>query len=94
MRSRGLSVLLAARQARRADVRLRTVFWHLADRWGRVTPRGVRLELPLTHTIISQLTGMRRSSVSLNLGRLERAGEIVRLAKAEWLIRPADDLAA
>ena len=87
MRSRSLSVLLAATQARRADVRLRTLFWHLADRWGRVTTDGVRLELPLTHSVIAQLTGLRRPTVSLTLAKLERAGEIVRVSRAEWLIR-------
>jgi CRP/FNR family transcriptional regulator, cyclic AMP receptor protein len=87
LRSRSLSVLLAATQARRADVRLRTLFWHLADRWGRVTPDGVRLELLLTHAVIAELTGMRRPSVSLNLAKLERAGEIVRAARDQWIIR-------
>jgi hypothetical protein len=85
-RSRSLSVLLALTQARRADVRLRTLFWHLADRWGRVTPDGVVLPLRLTHSVIAQLTGLRRPSVSLSLAELERAGEIVRLSKSTWLI--------
>jgi hypothetical protein len=85
-RSRSLSVLLALTQARRADVRLRTLFWHLADRWGRVTPEGVILPLRLTHSVIAQLTGLRRPSVSLSLGELERTGEIVRLSKSAWLI--------
>jgi hypothetical protein len=56
-RSRALSMLLALTQARRAEVRLRTLFWHLADRWGRVTPHGVVLPLNLTHSLIAQLTG-------------------------------------
>ena len=85
-RSRSLSVLLAVTQARRADVRLRTLFWHLADRWGRMTPAGVVLPLCLTHTVIAQLTGLRRPSVSISLGELERSGEIVRLSKSSWLI--------
>lgn len=85
-RSRSLSILLALTQARRADVRLRTLFWHLADRWGRVTPDGVLLPLSLTHRVISELTGLRRPSVSLSLGELERTGEIVRLSKGSWLI--------
>jgi CRP-like cAMP-binding protein len=91
-RSRSLSVLLALTQARRADVRLRTLFWHLADRWGRVTPDGVVLPLRLTHSLIGQLTGLRRPSVSLSLAELERAGEIVRLSKSSWLL--ARDAAA
>ncbi len=86
-RSRSLSVLLSATQARRAEVRLRSLFWHLADRWGRVTPDGVLLELRLTHTLISQLTGLRRPSVSLSLGKLEEDDEILRVDKDAWLIR-------
>jgi CRP/FNR family transcriptional regulator, cyclic AMP receptor protein len=95
-RSRSLSVLLALTQARRADVRLRTLFWHLADRWGRVTPDGVVLPLRLTHSVIAQLTGLRRPSVSLSLGELERSGEIVRLSKSSWLLarNAADQRAA
>lgn len=86
-RSRSLTVLLAATQARRADVRLRALFLHLADRWGRMTPHGVVLELVLTHKVISQLTGLRRPSVSIALAELERSGEIVRLSKSSWSIR-------
>ena len=88
-RSRSLSVLLALTQARRADVRLRTLFWHLADRWGRVTPNGIVLPLSLTHDLIAQLTGLRRPSVSLTLGELERAGEIVRVGRARWILGDA-----
>ena len=87
-RSHSLSVLLAVTQARRAEVRLRILFWHLADRWGRVTPDGVVLPLRLTHSVIAQLTGLRRPSVSLTLGELERSGEIVRLSKCSWQLRP------
>ena len=87
-RSRSLSISLAITQARRADVRLRDLFWHLADRWGRVTPRGVVLTANLTHSVISQLTGLRRPTVSLTLAELEREGEIIRLSKDTWLINP------
>ena len=88
-RSRSLSVSLAITQARRADVRVRDLFWHLADRWGRVTPRGIMLTVSLTHNVISQLTGLRRPTVSLTLAELERAGEIIRVSKDTWLIDPA-----
>ena len=87
-RSRAQSILLAITQARRADVRLRVLFSHLADRWGRVTPDGIVLPLRLTHTVIAQLTGLRRPSVSISLGELERAGEIVRISKDAWQIAP------
>jgi CRP/FNR family transcriptional regulator, cyclic AMP receptor protein len=86
-RSRSLSISLAITQARRADVRVRELLWHLADRWGRVTPDGVVLTARLTHTVISQLTGLRRPTVSLTLADLERAGEVVRVSKEIWLLR-------
>jgi CRP-like cAMP-binding protein len=87
-RSRAQSILLAITQARRAEVRLRVLFSHLADRWGRVTPDGIVLPLRLTHTVIAQLTGLRRPSVSISLGELERSGEIVRISKGAWQIAP------
>jgi CRP-like cAMP-binding protein len=86
-RGRSLSVLLAATQARRADVRLRALFLHLADRWGRMTGDGVVLDLALTHSVIAQLTGLRRPTVSLALSRLQHSGEIVRLSKERWRLR-------
>jgi CRP-like cAMP-binding protein len=85
-RSRSLCILLALTQARRADVRLRALFSHLADRWGRVTPEGIVVPVRLTHSVIAQLTGLRRPSVSISLGELERSGEIVRLSKGSWLL--------
>ena len=57
-------------------------FARLADRWGRVTPEGIVLELQLTHRVISELTGLRRPSVSLSLGDLERAGELLKELQA------------
>ena len=89
-RSHSLSISLAITQARRADVRVRDLFWHLADRWGRVTPDGVVLDARLTHTVIFQLTGLRRPTVSLTLADPKRTGEIVRLTKETWLLRHAE----
>jgi CRP-like cAMP-binding protein len=88
-RTRAMRMLLALSRARRADTRLRILFRHLADRWGRVTTTGVILPLSLTHRLISELTGLQRPSVSINLGKLERSGEIVRLSGNRWLIAPA-----
>ncbi len=85
-RSQALAVLLALAHARRADVRLRALFWHLADRWGRMTPEGAVLSLTLTHSLIAQLTGLRRPSVSVTLADLERSGEIRRVDRGTWLI--------
>jgi hypothetical protein len=88
-RSRSLAVLLAIAQSRHADVRLMALFWHLADRWGRVTSDGVVVELELTHSLLSRLTSLRRPTVSVTLKELRETGELTRLSKSCWLLRGA-----
>jgi CRP-like cAMP-binding protein len=88
-RSRSLAVLLAIAQARRADVRLKALFWHLADRWGRMTSDGVVVDLELTHGLLSRLTNLRRPTVSVTLKELRASGELERLSKSCWLLRGA-----
>jgi hypothetical protein len=86
-RSRSLAVQLAIAQARRADTRLLALFWHLADRWGRVTPDGVIVDLELTHGLLSRLTSLRRPTVTATLKQLRESGELVRLSQSSWLLR-------
>jgi CRP-like cAMP-binding protein len=54
----------------RVDVRLLGYLWHLADRFGKVTPGSVRLDLPLTHATLARLVGARRPTVTTALQRL------------------------
>jgi CRP/FNR family transcriptional regulator, cyclic AMP receptor protein len=84
-RSRRLASLQAIAQHHRLEDRLRLFFWELADRYGRVGPDGVRLELQLTHEIISYLVGAQRPSVSAALGRLAKSGHIRRVGQT-WLL--------
>lgn len=58
----------------RLEVRLALLLWHLAARWGRVEPGGIRLPIPLTHQLLGRLIGAERPSVSHALGRLATAG--------------------
>jgi CRP/FNR family transcriptional regulator, cyclic AMP receptor protein len=81
-----LSAQVAIAHVRRAEPRLLLLFWHLADRWGRVTPAGVELPLRLTHAAVAQLACMRRPTVSTTLGQLADAGEIRRNADGTWLL--------
>jgi CRP-like cAMP-binding protein len=55
-------------------VRLTLLLWHLAGRWGRVEPGGIRLALPLTHRLLGRLVGAERPSVSHALTRLAHSG--------------------
>ena len=85
VRSRRLASLLAIAQHHRLEDRLRLLFWDLADRYGSVGPEGVRLDLRLTHEVISHLVGAHRSSVSTALGRLEEGGYLRRQGRG-WLL--------
>src|SRR6202035_3626095 len=58
----------------RLEVRLVLLLWHLAARWGRVDPAGIRVALPLTHRLLGQLAGAERPSISHALARLAHAG--------------------
>jgi CRP/FNR family transcriptional regulator, cyclic AMP receptor protein len=69
-----LDVLRAITSQPRLEVRLVLLLWHLAARWGRVEPTGVRLSLPLTHRLLGQLVAAERPSVSHALKRLAKAG--------------------
>ena len=59
-RSVRLATTQAISQLTRVDRRLRALFWHLAERWGRVSGQGVIVPLALTHRILGQLVGARR----------------------------------
>jgi CRP-like cAMP-binding protein len=85
-RARLLACQVAIAHVRRAEPRLLMLFWHLADRWGRVTPRGVEIPLRLTHATIAQLACMRRPTVSATLMAIARRGELQRNEDGSWLL--------
>jgi len=85
-RSRTLAFHLAIAHVRHAETRLHMLLWHLADRWGRVTPDGVHVPLALTHERLAHLVCMRRPTASSALQRLARAGELRRRADGTWLL--------
>jgi hypothetical protein len=62
----------------RIDRRLLLLLWHLADRWGRVTPDGVRIPMRLTHTLLADLVAARRPSVTTAFAQLEDEGHLSR----------------
>jgi hypothetical protein len=84
-RSRWLAILLAASNLTRVDDRVLTLLWHLADRWGHVTPDGVVVPVRLTHEMIGKLVGAHRPSVTSALGELQRSGAVTRTERG-WLL--------
>lgn len=87
-RSHGLALQLAITDVRHISHRLLLLFWHLADRWGRVGPDGVTIPLRLTHEVIAQLAGAQRPTVSTALQALGRRGLLTRLPDRTWLLAP------
>jgi hypothetical protein len=73
-RGADLDALRAIAGHPRLEIRIVLLLWHLAARWGRVEPGGIRLTMPLTHRMLGQLVGAERPSVSHALARLATAG--------------------
>ena len=88
-RARWLAFQLAVCHVVRVDTRLLLMFWHFADRWGRMTREGARVNLPVTHSVLASVVGARRPSVTTALGRLQDEGLIERLTDGEWLLHGA-----
>jgi hypothetical protein len=72
----------------RVEERLLALMCHLADRWGRVTPDGVTLALPVTHATLGDLVGARRPTISLALTTLNDRRLLRRLPDGTWLLPP------
>jgi CRP/FNR family transcriptional regulator, cyclic AMP receptor protein len=93
IRARWLAFHLAVCHVVGIEKRLVILFWHLADRWGKVTAEGVRISMPLSHGMIAKLVGSRRPTVTTAMGKLREEGVVEKLDDG-WLLRgpPPEDL--
>ncbi len=85
-RSRSMHFQLAVCHLTRIEERLLITFWHLADRFGRMTAQGVTLPLPLPHRTLASIVGARRPSVTSALTALREEGTVERTEDG-WLLR-------
>jgi CRP/FNR family transcriptional regulator, cyclic AMP receptor protein len=85
-RAHTLAFNVAIHCLRHVHLRLLALLWHLADRFGRVTPEGTHVPLPLSHADLAELVGAQRPSVSVALKRLADAGQVRRAADNGWLL--------
>jgi CRP-like cAMP-binding protein len=85
-RARYLTLIQAVTHLPRAHARLLLLFWLLAERWGRVSPEGVRVTLPVTHDVLAMLIGSQRPTATLALQRLSRADLVIREPPDRWLL--------
>jgi CRP/FNR family cyclic AMP-dependent transcriptional regulator len=81
-------VNMAIVQQPKVEARLHMLLWHLADRWGTVTPDGVFLPVRLTQTILAALVAAQRPTVSAGLAALERDHRLARTSRG-WLLHGA-----
>jgi CRP/FNR family cyclic AMP-dependent transcriptional regulator len=78
-RSRWFAVNMAIVQQPKVQTRLHMLLWHLADRWGTVTPDGVSMmPVPLTQETLAALVAAKRPTVTSALQALEHDGRLTR----------------
>lgn len=85
-RELSVAIALEPRLERRLILKLR----QLAERWGKVTPEGVRLDLRVTHQELGDMIGAARESITVALGRLQDQGEIT-VRRRTVIIRSMED---
>jgi CRP/FNR family cyclic AMP-dependent transcriptional regulator len=93
-RTHRMSIHEALLQLSPVETRLLVLFWHLAERWGHVTPAGIAVRLRLPHALLGQLVGCRRASATTALQHIYAAGDLVRREDGTWLLTgdPPDEL--
>jgi CRP-like cAMP-binding protein len=85
-RELAVAIALEPRVERRLLLKLR----QLAERFGRVTPQGVRLDLRLTHQQLADMVGAVRESITIALGKLVQNEEITIERRTIWIHTPDD----
>ena len=98
-RAQSQAVLRSTSQLRRLDHRTLLYLWHVGERFGRITPAGLSVRLPLTHERLAALVGAHRPSFTTSLRKLERAGLLIRSDDHEFVLTSdasavVDELAA
>jgi CRP-like cAMP-binding protein len=86
-RAERLVIAQAIGHLTRVDDRLLAMLWALAERWGRVVPGGVAVNVQLPHRTLAGMVGARRPSVTTALGQLTARGDLERRPGGGWLLR-------
>ena len=85
-RSQALALNVAIHCLQHVELRLLVLLWHLADRFGHVTPEGTVIPLKLSHGDLAELIGSQRPSVSSRLAHLAATGQVLRRSDRTWLL--------
>ncbi|MGE5041667.1 MAG: Crp/Fnr family transcriptional regulator [Candidatus Levyibacteriota bacterium] len=65
-----------------AEKRVSSIILIFADRFGKKTPEGTLIPVPLSHKEIAEFIGITRETASIEIKKLERANIIVRSSKS------------
>jgi CRP/FNR family cyclic AMP-dependent transcriptional regulator len=87
IRARRLSLQSAINALPRIEERVEATLWALAYRFGRVTPDGILMNLPISHSQLADIVAAQRPSVSTAVVRLEDQGRLERVQRRTWLLR-------
>jgi hypothetical protein len=95
-RSRSLALQSAIMSVVGIEERLRALLWALAERWGEVVPAGAELEVNVPQSVLAEMVGARRPTVSQALGSLGERGLLASPRPGRWLLKgeppaPADE---
>ncbi|HWB69815.1 MAG TPA: helix-turn-helix domain-containing protein [Solirubrobacterales bacterium] len=86
-RSRSLAVQSAIMSVVGIEERLHALLWALAERWGKVVPGGAELEVNVPQSVLAEMIGARRPTVSQALGSLEERGLLSSPRPGRWMLR-------
>jgi CRP/FNR family cyclic AMP-dependent transcriptional regulator len=85
-RSRALALQSAIMSIVGIEERLHALLWALAERWGEVVPDGAEIEVNVPQSVLAEMVGARRPTVSQALGSLCERGLLSSLRPGRWLL--------
>lgn len=86
IRLRWHGFLSALHQVPSTERRVHLALQAFADRWGRVTPQGILVPVPLTHRQLGLIIGACRTSTSSAVSSLIREGVLERRDDRTWIL--------
>lgn len=86
-RTRALALQTAIMSIVGTEERLNALLWALAERWGRLVPGGAELEINVPQSVLAEMVGARRPTVSQALGGLSARGLLSSSAPGQWLLQ-------
>lgn len=86
-RSRTLALQSAIMSIVGIEERLRALLWALAERWGVVVADGVEIKVNVPQSVLAEMVGARRPTVSLALGSLDEAGHLIAPEPGRWILK-------